>query len=137
MANVGFTADPVRLVFNHVARLFPSEDSDMLHMLNLPDGYNCAKDGVAIVVSEDSQQTDGAAHSRNLVRISVYGADLAQVRSLGRSLYTAMTQGVTGIGLGVSRTRSMFFGAAPNFQPTGFVSTMSLSVGVGRLFAQI
>lgn len=135
--NVGFAADPVALVFRHVSGLFDEGDQDMLHQHYLPDGYNCHSQGVAVVVAEDVQQVDGAAHTRDLVRVSVYGPDHAMVRQLGKNLYTALTQGVTGVGLGVSRSRSTFFGAGPSFQPTGFVSTMSVSVGIGRLFAQI
>lgn len=135
--DVGFAPDPVALVLRHVSALFDEGDQDMLYQHYLPDGYNCRSHGVAVVVAEDVQQVDGAAHTRDLVRVSVYGPDHAMVRQLGKNLYTALTQGVTGVGLGVSRSRSTFFGSGPSFQPTGFVSTMSVSVGIGRLFAQI
>lgn len=135
--SAGFTPDPVVVTFRHVSRLFPDVDQDMLHQYQLPDGYNCHKDGIAVVVAEDTRQADGAAHTRDLVRVSVYGPDQQQVRALGRNLYTALTQGITGIGLGVSRRQSSFFGVGPSFQPTGFVSTMSVSVGIGRLFANL
>lgn len=106
----------------------------MIHEFLLPDGYNCHTDGLTIVVTGDVNQTQGTAHSRDLVKISVYGPDHDQVRRVGRNIYTALTQGMTGIGLGVSLAQSTFFGSGPSYQPTGFVSTMSVSVGIGRLF---
>lgn len=131
----GLTPDPPLLVYRHVLRLFPESDADMVHLHFLPDGYNCHTDGVAVVVAADPQQEDETSYSRDLVRVSVYGPDHDQARRLGRRLYTALTQGMTGIGLGVSRRRSTFFGSGPSYQPTGFVSTMSVSVGIGKLFA--
>jgi len=135
--DVGITPDLVQLVYHHVLRLFPAEDADMVHKIALPDGYNAATDGLAIVVADDVTQVDETTHTRELVRISVYGPDREGIRALGRRLYTAMTQGITGIGLGVSRSKSTFFGTGPSYQPTGFVSTMSISVGVGKLLATI
>lgn len=135
--DIGFTPDPVPLVFRHVSKLFPESDADMLHEHHLPDGYNCHAHGVAVVIAEDVVQDDDTAHERDLVRVSVYGPDHMLVRRLGKNLYTALTQGVTGIGLGVSRSRSTFFGSGPSYEPTGFVSTMSLSVGIGKLFASL
>lgn len=132
--NFGVTPDPPRVVHRHVLRLFDERDHDMVHFLNLPDGYNAHKDGVAVVVTEDVSQDDESAHARDLVRVSVYGPAHGQVRKLGRNLYTSLTQGVTGAGLGVDRARSSFFGSGPSYQPTGFVSTMSISVGFGRIF---
>lgn len=133
----GLTPDPPILVQRHVLRLFPEADADMVHLHFLPDGYNCHTDGVAVVVAADPQQEDETTHSRDLVRVSVYGPDHDQVRRLGRRLYTALTQGMSGIGLGVSRRRSTFFGSGPSYQPTGFVSTMSISVGIGKLFVSV
>lgn len=130
----GITPDPPALVYKHVAKLFSEEDADMLHLHYLPDGYNCHTDGMAVVVGGDMAEVDGVAHSRDLVKISVYGPDHKMVRRLGRNLYTALTQGMTGIGLGVSRSSSRFFGSGPSYQPTGFVSTMSLSVGIAKMF---
>lgn len=130
----GITPDPPALVYKHVAKLFSEDDADMLHLHYLPDGYNCHTDGMAVVVGGDTAEVDGAAHSRDLVKISVYGPDHQMVRRLGRNLYTALTQGMTGIGLGVSRSGSRFFGSGPSYQPTGFVSTMSLSVGIAKMF---
>lgn len=135
--SIGLTPDPVRAVFRHVSRFFSEEDQDIMHLHNLPDGYNCHHDGLAIVVTEDAQQADDTGHARDLVRVSVYAPDLDLVRRVGRNIYTSLTQGVSGIGLGISRSRSSFFGSAPSYQPTGFVSTMSLSVGMGRIFATI
>ena len=132
----GLTPDPVVLVHKHVLKLFPEDDQDMVHLHFLPDGYNCHTDGVGVVVSSDVAQVDESAHSRDLVKISVYGPDHEMVRRTGRNLYTALTQGMTGVGLGVSRSSSRFFGSGPSYQPTGFVSTMSLSVGIGKLFFQ-
>ncbi|MGV0404798.1 hypothetical protein ACUY3C_07720 [Corynebacterium marquesiae] len=132
----GVTPDPPALVHKHVLRLIPEVDRDMVHLHFLPDGYNCHQDGLAIVVSSDVQDVDDSAHSRDLVKVSVYGPDHMMVRHYGRILYTALTQGMTGIGLGVSRSDSKFFGSGPSYQPTGFVSTMSLSVGIGKLFFQ-
>lgn len=131
----GLTPDPPVLVHRHVLKLFPEGDADMVHLHFLPDGYNCHTDGVAVVVAADPQQEDETSYSRDLVRVSVYGPDHTQARNLGRRLYTALTQGMTGIGLGVSRRQSNFFGSGPSYQPTGFVSTMSVSVGIGKLFA--
>ena len=131
----GLTPDPPILVHRHVLRLFPERDADMVHLHHLPDGYNATKDGVAVVVAGDPQQEDETAYSRDLVRVSVYSSDHEQARNLGRRLYTALTQGMSGIGLGVDRRRSTFFGSGPSYQPTGFVSTMSVSVGIGKLFA--
>lgn len=137
----GLTPDPPILVYRHVLKLFP-EDGDMVHLHFLPDGYNAAEDGFAVVVAGDPQQVDEPAYSRDLVRVSVYGPgrnheDHDQVRRLGRRMYTALTQGMTGVGLGVSRKRSTFFGSGPSYQPTGFVSTMSISVGIGKLFISV
>ena len=133
---IGLAPDPVALVHRHVAKLLPVADADMLHRHFLPDGYNCHTDGVGVVVSGDVAQVDESAHSRDLVKISVYGPDHEMVRRMGRNLYTALTQGMTGVGLGVSRSSSRFFGSGPSYQPTGFVSTMSLSVGIAKLFFQ-
>lgn len=131
----GLTPDPPAIVYRHVLKLFPEADADMIHLQFLPDGYNCHDHGLAVVVADDVAQDEETAYSRDLVRISVYGPDHTQVRNLGRRLYTAVTQGMTGIGLGVSRSRSSFFGSGPSFTPTGFVATMSVSVGIGKLFA--
>ena len=130
----GITPDPPALVYKHVVKLFSEEDADMLHLHFLPDGYNCHTDGMAVVVGGDTAEVDGVAHARDLVKISVYGPDHKMVRRLGRNLYTALAQGMTGIGLGVSRSGSRFFGSGPSYQPTGFVSTMSLSVGIAKMF---
>ncbi|QQB45295.1 hypothetical protein I6I10_07035 [Corynebacterium glucuronolyticum] len=65
----------------------------MVHKIALPDGYNAATDGLAIVVTDDVTQVDETTHTRELVRISVYGPDREGIRALGRRLYTAMTQG--------------------------------------------
>ncbi len=130
----GVSPDPVRVVHRHVSCLLPDEDQDMLHLFHLPDGYNTHKNGTAIVVSEDVGQVDGAGHSRDGVTVSVYSPVYEEARRLGRNLYTALTQGVTGIGLGVSRQRSVFYGAGPSYTPTGFVSTMTISVGLSRFF---
>lgn len=129
----GYTPDLVALVHTHVLRCFREEDADMVHQHFLPDGYNCHTDGVAVVVAEDTMDVDDTSYSRDTVRISIYGPDYALVRTMGRRLWTAMTQGMTGIGLGVLRSQSTFYGAGPSFQPTGFVSTMSLSVGIAKL----
>lgn len=131
----GLTPDLPTLVYRHVTKLFDEADADMIHLHFLPDGYNCNKHGIAVVVADDASQEDETAYTRDLVRVSVYGPDHTQVRNLGRRLYVAMTQGMTGIGLGVSRSRSTFFGSGPTQAPTGFVSTMSLSVGIGKTFA--
>lgn len=132
----GVSPDPVALVHKHVLKLFPEEDQDIVHLHFLPDGYNCHNDGIGVVVSSDVAQVDESAHSRDLVKISVYGPDHEMVRRLGRNLYTALTQGMTGVGLGLSRSSSRFFGSGPSYQPTGFVLTMSLSVGIAKLFYQ-
>lgn len=132
--SVGLTPDPVVMVHRHVLRMFPDRDSDMVHLHFLPDGYNPAKSGVAVVIEGDTSQVDGVTHSRDLVKVNVFGPDHQQVRVLGRRLYTALTQGLSGIGLGVDRSRSQFFGSGPSYTPTGFVSTMSISVGAGRIF---
>lgn len=132
--DIGLTPDPPRIVYRHLLRLFPDEDADMIHEFFLPDGYNCHTDGLGIVVTGDTNQAQGTAHSRDLVKINVYGPDHDQVRRVGRAIYTALTQGVTGIGLGVSLSQSTFFGSGPSYTPTGFVSTMSVSVGIGRFF---
>lgn len=132
---IGFAPDPPRLVHREVLKLIPEADADMVHLFFLPDGYNCHNHGVAVVVAEDVNQDDDTAHSRDLVKVSVYGPDHDLVRRLGRGLYTALTGGVTSVGLGVSRSKSRFFGSGPSFQPTGFVSTMSISVGISKLFA--
>lgn len=134
---VGFAPDPVTLVHRHVLRLFEDVDHDMVHFLNLPDEYNAHKDGIAVVVAEDVNQDDETVYSRDLVRVSVYGPVHQSVRKLGRNLHTSLTQGITGIGLGIDRDRSTFFGSGPSYQPTGFVSTMSISVGVSRMFRDI
>lgn len=134
MTDIGFSPDPVQVVHRHVLRLFEGVDHDMVHFLNLPDGYNAHNDGIAVVVNEDVNQDDETAHARDLVRVSVYGPEHQMVRNLGRNLHTALTQGLTGIGMGVDRSRSTFFGSGPSFQPTGFVSTMSISVGIHRMF---
>ena len=136
LTEFGVTPDPVAIVHRHVLKLFPEADQDMVHLHFLPDGYNCHTDGVGVVVSSDVAQVDESAHSRDLVKVSVYGPDHDQVRRLGRNLYTALTQEMTGVGLGVSRSASTFFGSGPSYQPTGFVSTMSLSVGIAKLFFQ-
>ena len=136
LPDFGVTPDPADLVHKHVLKLFPAADQNMVHLHFLPDGYNCHNDGVGVVVSSDVAQVDDSAHSRDLVKVSVYGPDHMMVRRLGRNLYTALTQGMTGVGLGVSRSDSQFFGSGPSFKPTGFVSTMSLSVGIGKLFFQ-
>lgn len=133
--DIGFTPDPPVLVHRHVLKLFPEAQAERVHLHFLPDGYNAGKQGVAIVVAADPQQEDDTSYSRDLVRVSVYGPNHDQARKMGRDLYTSLTQGVTGIGLGVSRKRSTFFGSGPSYQPTGFVSTMSLSVGIGKFFA--
>lgn len=135
--DVGLTPDPPAVVFRHVLRLLPASDHDMVHLHFLPDGYNCDKDGLAIVVAEDVAQVEQTGHSRDLVRVSVYGPDHMMVRRLGRQLYTALTQGVTGVGLGVDRTRSTFFGSGPSYQPTGFVSTASISCGFSKYFPKL
>lgn len=135
MADFGLVPDLPTLVYRHVTKLFDERDADMLHLHFLPDGFNCHEDGIAIVIADDVQQDEETAFSRDLVRVSVYGPDHMMVRNLGRRLYTALTQGMTGVGLGVSRTRSSFFGSGPSYQPTGFVATMSLSVGIGKTFA--
>lgn len=132
--DVGITPDPARIVHRHVGRLLAESDQDMLHLYYLPDGYNTHKHGTAIVVSEDVGQVDGAGHTRDGVKVSVYSPVYEEARRLGRNLYTALTQGVTGIGLGVSRQRSVFYGAGPSYTPTGFVSTMTISVGLSRFF---
>lgn len=129
----GITPDPVLMVARVIGRMIP-DDVDMLHVRDLPDGYNAHKDGLAVVVGDDVPQVDGVSHSRDLVRVSVYGPDRDLVLRWGRNLHSALTQGVGGVGLGVSRTRSAFFGVGPSFKPTGFVSTSSLSVGMGRIF---
>lgn len=134
LPDFGVTPDPPARVHKHVLRLIPEADHDMVHLHFLPDGYNCHTDGMAVVVGGDTAEVDGVAHSRDLVKISVYGPDHKMVRRLGRNLYTALTQGMTGIGLGVSRSSSRFFGSGPSYQPTGFVSTMSLSVGIAKMF---
>ena len=136
LPDFGITPDPPALVHRHVLRLFEERDADLVHLHFLPDGYNCHQDGIAVVVQDDAAGVDETSHSRDLVRISVYGPDHDQVRRLGRNLYTALTQGMTGIGLGISRSDSRFFGSGPSYQPTGFVSTMSLSVGIGKMFFQ-
>lgn len=133
--DIGLTPDPVILVRKQVQNLFSADDADMIHDHFLPDGYNCDKHGLAVVIADDAGQEDGVAHVRDLVRVSVYGPDHMMVRKLGRNIYTALTQGITSVGLGVSRTQSTFFGSGPSYQPTGFVSTMSVSVGIGRFFA--
>lgn len=135
--DIGITPDPVRIVHRHVGRLLAESNRDMLHLFHLPDGYNTHKNGTAIVVSEDVGQVDGAGHSRDGVTVSVYSPVYEEARRLGRNLYTALTQGVTGIGLGVSRQRSVFYGAGPSYTPTGFVSTMTISVGLSRFFATL
>lgn len=132
---LGIVADPPRLVHRQVLNLIPERDADMVHLFFLPDGYNCHTHGIAVVVAEDVNQDDDTAHSRDLVKVSVYGPDHDLVRRLGRALYTSLTGGVTSVGLGVSRSKSRFFGSGPSFQPTGFVSTMSISVGISKLFA--
>lgn len=131
--DVGVTPDLPRIVHTHVLKLLPEDAQDMVHLYALPDGYNCDTDGMAIVVDDDVAQVDETTYTRDLVRISVYGPTHDRVRSLGRRIYTALTQGLTGVGLGVSRSRSRFFGSGPSYQPTGFVSTMSLSVGIGKI----
>lgn len=135
MSDIGLTPDPPSIVYRHLLKLFPEEDTDLVHQHFLPDGYNCHTDGVAVVVGSDVQQVDESSYSRDLVKVTVYGPDHTMVRRLGRDIYTALTQGMTGIGLGVDRKASTFFGSGPSYQPTGFVSTMSVSVGTGRLFA--
>lgn len=137
MNNIGFTPDPVQLVHRHVLRLFEDVDHDMVHFLNLPDGYNAMKHGIAVVVNEDVNQDDDTTYSRDLVRVSVYGPEHQMVRNLGRNIHTSLTQGLTGIGLGIDRGRSTFFGSGPSYQPTGFVSTMSISVGLHRVFPKL
>lgn len=132
---IGFTPDPPRLVHKQVLNLFPEVDADMIHLFFLPDGYNCHTDGIAVVVGEDVNQVDETAHTRDLVKVTVYGPDHDMVRRLGRSLYISLTGGVASVGLGVSRAKSRFFGSGPSYKPTGFVSTMSISVGIGKLFA--
>lgn len=134
-SDYGFTPDPVRMVHAQVLRLVGQADADMVHLFTLPDGYNCHTDGLGIVVLDDVQQVDETAHSRELVKVNVFGPDYAQTRRVGRQLYQSLTQGITSMGLGVSRSRSVFFGAGPSYKPTGFVSTMSISVGMSKLFA--
>lgn len=134
---VGFTPDPPALVHRHLLRFFAAEDAGMIHLHFLPDGYNARKDGLAIVVSGDVSQVDDVAHTRDLVKISVYGATHATVRKFGRNIYTVMTSGIPSVSLGISRKQSMFFGSGPSFKPTGFVSTMSLSVGIGKIFRSV
>lgn len=109
----------------------------MVHFLNLPDRYNAMKHGIAVVVNEDVNQDDDTTYSRDLVRVSVYGPEHQMVRNIGRNIHTSLTQGLTGIGLGIDRRRSTFFGSGPSYQPTGFVSTMSISVGLHRMFPKL
>lgn len=132
--DLGMTPDPVSLVYRAVLQLLPKSEADVVHELQLPSGYNCHEQGIAIVVMGDVSQTDDTAHSRDLVKINVFGPTRAGVRRIGRTLYTALTQGIAGIGLGVSRKHSVFFGDGPSFKPTGFVCTMSISVGMSKLF---
>lgn len=134
--DIGVTPDPVEVMYNAVCRVLPDTDVDMVHKLQLPDGYNCHQDGMAIVVMGDVNQVDETVYSRDLVKVNVYGPDRDSVRRIGRELYTVLTRGLVGISLGVSRSKSMFFGDAPSFKPTGFVCTMSISVGFGRVFVQ-
>lgn len=136
-AEIGIAPDATQILHRHVRRLFPEEDQDMVHLHFLPDGYNCHKDGLAIVVADDPGMDDETTHVRDLVRVSVYGPSHDRVRKLGRNMHTALTSGVTGIGLGVSRSKSPFFGSGPSYQPTGFVSTMSISVGLVKWFAAL
>lgn len=133
--DIGMAPDPPVLVHRHVLKLFPEAQAGRVHLHFLPDGYNADKQGIAVVVEGDPSQEDETSYSRDLVRVSVYGPNHAQVRSLGRRLYSALTQGMTGVGLGVSRKRSTFFGSGPSYQPTGFVSTMSVSVGISKFLA--
>lgn len=135
--DIGIAPDPVAVLYRHVLRLFPDADHDMIHLHHLPDGYNCHTHGLAVVVLEDVAMVDDTAHSRDLVKVNVFGPEHALVRRLGRNLYMALTQGMTGVGLGVSRSKSRFFGSAPSHKPTGFVATMSISVGVSKLFADL
>jgi len=135
--DVGFTPDPPVMVHRHVLKLFPESQAGRVHLHFLPDGYNAHKQGIAVVVEGDPQQEDETSYSRDLVRVSVYGPNHDQTRKMGRDIYTSLTQGVTGIGLGVSRARSTFFGSGPSYQPTGFVSTMSVSVGIAKFLATL
>lgn len=134
-SDIGIAPDPAAVVFRHMQRLYPQDYHDMLHLHALPDGYNCHTDGLAIVVDDDISQVDESSYSRDLVQINVFGPDRALVSKTGRVLYAALTQGASGIGLGVSRSKSKFFGVGPSYQPTGFVSTMSISVGIGKVLA--
>lgn len=134
---IGMTPDPVELVHRQLLRFFTAGDSDMVHLHFLPDGYNASKDGLAVVVSGDAAQIDDVSHTRDLVTISVYGATHATVRKFGHSIYTVMTSGIPSVSLGISRRQSTFFGSGPTFKPTGFVSTMSLSVGIGKIFKRV
>lgn len=136
-SDIGIAPDAAQILYRHVLRLFPEEDQDMVHLHFLPDGYNCHKDGLAIVVADDPGQDDETTHVRDLVRVSVYGPEHGRVRKLGRNMFTALTSGLTGVGLGVDRKRSSFFGSGPSYQPTGFVSTMSISVGLAKWFAAL
>lgn len=136
-ADIGIAPDATQILYRHVRRLFPEPDRDMVHLHFLPDGYNCTTDGIAVVVADDPAQDDETTHVRDLVRVSVYGPSHDRVRKLGRDMYTALTSGLTGVGLGVSRSKSSFFGSGPAYQPTGFVSTMSISVGLAKFFASL
>lgn len=136
-ADIGIAPDATQVLYRHVLRLFPEADRDMVHLHFLPDGYNCTTDGIAVVVADDPAQDDETTHVRDLVRVSVYGPSHDRVRKLGRDMHTALTSGLTGIGLGVSRSKSSFFGSGPSYQPTGFVSTMSISVGLVKLFTNL
>lgn len=134
---IGLTPDPPELVYRQLLRFFTAEDADMVHLNSLPDGYSAPKDGLAVVVTEDVQQGNDVAHTRDLVTISVYGATHATVQKFGRNIYTVMTSGIPAVSLGISSKQSMFFGSGPSFKPTGFVSTMSLSVGIGKIFRPV
>lgn len=133
LAEFNYMPDPVNIAYQRLLKLFPEDWHDAVHLHHLPDGYNAMNDGIAMVAMADDMQLDETAHTRELVKINVYGADFHQVATYGRRIYMAFTQSLAGYGLGIDTRQSRFFGAAPSHRPTGFVSTMSLSTGIDKI----
>lgn len=132
LAEFNYMPDPVNIAYARLLKLFPADWHDAIHLQTLPDGYNAMNDGLAFVVMSDEIQVDETAHTRELVKINIYGASFQQVATYGRRIYMAFTQSLAGYGLGIDNRASRFFGAAPSNRPTGFVSTMSLSTGIDK-----
>lgn len=131
--------DAVTLVHKRLTKALPKRfNSDgsafpYIHQHHLPDRWN-PNLGVAVVVADDAPQVRETGHDRVLVRITVHSPTFDTSRKWGRNIYDFLTSPFGGLGLGVSKSRSTGVVVAPDSLAGGYVSTMSISVGMSKFF---